>query len=128
MRAGLIHPSIIADDDRRGKRHSPIRRSCDHRLTNVAIENLSPCDIHEAVRGRGDRCPATDARVVVDLEILRDRAALVYRSCHEGAGLLFPFTAVDPGEMEHAVRRNIECIEGVLNYLIIVVDQCRWAE
>ena len=128
MRTGLIDPSIIADDDRLRKRLATVRGSRHHRLTDVAVEDFSPRHIDHAVVRRGNGGPAAHTRVVVDLVILGNRPTTVRRPGDERSGLLFSFPPVDPCEMQHAVRGDLHGIEGMLNDLLVVVDQCRWAE
>src|SRR5512134_4066815 len=78
--------------------------------------------------GGRNRGPTAHAGVIVDLEVLRDRATTIRRPCDERPRLLLPLSTVDPRKMQHAVRSHLHGIKSVLDHLIIVVHQYRGPE
>src|SRR6476620_11313938 len=101
MRTAWIDPAVVADDDRFGKRRASIKRSRDHRLSDVA-EHLAPCDVHGAVRRDRDRRSAANAGFIVDLGILLKSRSMVVGTSHIGAGSFLAAATVDPCDMDGA--------------------------
>src|SRR5690349_4083885 len=125
MRTSRIHPAIRADHDRRREGLSSIQRSRYHGLANMALENLSPRDIDNTVRRRCNGCSTTHTGLVVDLDVLRDRAAMISRFGHERARFLFALSPINPCHMQGSVRSGLDRIERMLDYVPVVIHQDR---